>query len=609
MREPDTAPARCPVCGRPAARQSECAECGWPLRSPWRAGPVDEAMRADFKARLAVARRRYDTRIVARVSAELGPYAACVRHGPPTAQEWADARRAAHADVATAADDGGLRTALGGLLSRLAAQTTATVIEVGVAGITLLLLQLDPHGTPTVSPVADTVPWSSLLARVPGLAAERYFLMAAGADLTPADGRLGDPLAIVPQPRATPGDAALVVCRPAGWAVFERTAALLAARQGEVPLRVTARADSEPIFSLLTDLAARWPLTRSYQLLVADIDGRSGAVRTHTRQLFAVGDLPGVQSTVPLRRLPGDDAETALAIFADGGGEPMALYSAPPSAEVSFQLQATLEGPGRVRITLPQGTERHQRPWPEVRAAMPSRVNATAAPADLVCAVHLAGPDEEVHARQRLAVELLALLADECRDPDHYRVGVVICGDHEFGKPGDPQLMIRGSGFQPPGKAAAWLAAQRPEPPGYRVAAPVEDLLHVAAAMLLDSRAQNRAARLLTIANRPPHPPGDEAHAAWHPLPCPHQYRWSRAMKQLTGPAAARCVAVYDTRNPDPNPMVVREQRATWRAIGPDGVHALPSASPRLLGEELGLLVSPSQRIPVPLSGIDGGIS
>jgi hypothetical protein len=153
----------------------------------------------------------------------------------------------------------------------------------------------------------------------------------------------------------------MVICRPAGWAVLERTAGLLAAKSGETPLRAAAGPDPKPVLATLAELAAAAPLTRAYQLLLADVDGDSGAVRTHASQLFAPGDLPGAQAWLPLRRLPGDHATTALAIFADGSTtEPMALYSAPLPATAAFQLQVSLLGPGHVRIHQPEAVIQHR---------------------------------------------------------------------------------------------------------------------------------------------------------------------------------------------------------------------------------------------------------
>ncbi len=597
-----TAAAGCPVCARPAGDLERCQRCGWTLRTPWRPGTVTGQARAEFEARLAAARRGYDLRIVARIAADPAPYLDRIRGGPPSPLEWENVRHDAAQDV-DAADEGALRDRLGPLLAALEPDKAATVTEVGPDGIAVIRLRADKHGTPVASQDGTTIAWSSLLPGLPEVSSERHFVLAAGTG--------GDPLPALAGQVAVPPEG-IVVCRPAGWAVLEQAAQQLAACPDTL-LRATAGPDSAPLLALLAELAAHAPLTRDYRLLVADIDGESGTVTTRTRLLFPVGDLPGAQSLLRLRRLPGDGPETALAVFADGaigtGDEPMVLYSATLPAGRSFRLRVALDGPGRVRIIRPAAREKHPRSWRRVRAAMPARVDVTTTPVDLVCTIDMAAETEEkADLRRRLVGDLIEQLAGEYEEPGEYeeqgclRVAVLTCRDHHYAPDREQERVVRGTGFLPAREAAAWLAVQPGQRIRYPDAAPIEDLLEFAARLLSDSRAAGRAARLLTVAGRCPHPQRQERYSPDRTLPCPFRYSWRDCLRRLTRDARARCVTVTDAvRDADTAP-------ATWRDLGPHGLHALAAATPRLLGEDLGLLVRPAQRVPVPLSGLRGGI-
>jgi hypothetical protein len=556
---------------------------------------------AEFEARLAAARRGYDLRIVARIAADPAPYLDRIRGAPPTPLEWENVRHDAAQDV-DAADESALRDRLGPLLAALEPDKAATVTEVGTDGIAVIRLRADKHGTPVASQDGTTIAWSSLLPGLPEVSSERHFALAAGTG--------GDPLPALAGQVAVPPEG-IVVCRPAGWAVLEQAAQQLAACPGTL-LRATAGPDSRPLLALLAELAAHAPLTRDYRLLVADIDGQSGTVTTRTRLLFPVGDLPGAQSLLRLRRLPGDDPETALAVFADHavgtGDEPMALYSATLPAGRSFRLRVALDGPGHVRIIWPAVRERHPCSWRRVRAAMPARVDVTTTPVDLVCAIDMAAETEEkADLRRRLVGGMIEQLAGEYEEPGEYeeqdclRVAVLTCRDHHYAPGREQDRVVQATGFLRAREAAAWLGAQPVQRIRYPDAAPIEDLLEFAARLLADSWAAGRAARLLTVAGRCPHPRHQERYSPDRTLPCPFRYSWRDCLRRLTRDARARCVTVTDAvRDPVTAP-------ATWRDLSPHGLHALTATTPRLLGEELGLLVRPAQRIPVPLAGLRGG--
>jgi hypothetical protein len=178
---------------------------------------------------------------------------------------------------------------------------------------------------------------------------------------------------------------------------------------------------------------------------------------------------------------------------------------------------------------------------------------------------------------------------------------VLTCRHHHYAPGREQEPVVQNSGFLPAREAAAWLDAQPAHGVKNPDAAPVEDLLEFAARLLADSPAAGRATRLLTVAGRRPHPRQHELYSPDHLLPCPFRYSWRDSLRRLADEAQAHCVAVTDALE---DPVTAP---ATWRHLGPHGLHALTATTPRLLGEDLGLLVRPAQRVPIPLSGLRGG--
>jgi hypothetical protein len=548
-------------------------------------------MRQEFTTRLDDARRQLDTRVAARIQADPSPYERYIRGGPPDAAQWAAAQRAARQDLGDAIGDDGLRAALSRLLEGLRPDAETAVVEVGAEGVTVTRVSLDRFGSPRLDRCADKA-WTAILPMLSTADLERHFQLAGAIsqlDRRAIWDRLHRDLPDIP------AGALLVICRTAGWLIPEWAASVAATRLGTTLVRTTGSVDSDPAMTILAALAASAPLGRAYGLLVAVVDADTGEVRTQTRELFAAGARPDAESGLLLRRLPSDHEDTALAIFVGDAdsGEPLALYSLPlPEEVLDFELRAILEGPGRVRIAQPGGAASHLNSWAEVQAGIPHRVDVPAIPADLVCAVDLSGPNDTVRARLRLLRRMLEILGTEYPEAVQLRVAVLACVDHRFEGAAEYLPVVRGKEPGPTLDALVWLNRQTAAEIRYPLAAPVEDLLHEASLLLADSHRDGRAARLITVAGRRPHPNprGDE-----RPLRCPLKYRWRDIMGQLTGPIGARCVAVADALPADDT------LQAIWRNLGPAGLHALPNAKPRLIAEDLGLLVRNPQRIPVPL--------
>ena len=551
-------------------------------------------LRAEYSSRLQDAQQTLDARIVARITDDPLPYQHYVRGGVPGTAQWAAAREGAARESGDAADEAALHAGLADLTSRLGVGTQATVAEVSADGITVSRTGLDRSGTPWLEQ-AFSAAWTALLPMLSGRKEEREFQLAGGLHQVNRDtlaGRLRGRLAGLAD---VPGGEVLVICRPAAWMILEWAAAgLLAAWPQARLLRVAPPAGSTSAGTMLAGLTTEAPLRDGYQLMVAVVDDISGTVQTQPQQIFAPGDVPGTECRVRLLRPPGDTEDTALAIFsssAAAGGEPLSLHSAklPPGRQ--FQLRAVLDGPGRVRITEPDVTD-HPATWGQIRSEVPDRVDVTVGPADLVCAVELAGPVPEVRARLRLVRSLLERLADDQVASAQLRVGVLTCTDHDFERGREYLPVVQGVTLGAVHDALAWLARRTAASVSYPRAAPIEDLLYEASIMLADTRAADRAARLLLVGGRRPHPfpQGTE-----RVMRCPLQYKWQEILHRLMSEAGARCVAVTEAVTGN------RAQAAIWQELGPAGLYWLSDATAQVIGEDLGLLARHAQWIPIPL--------
>ena len=135
---------------------------------------------------------------------------------------------------------------------------------------------------------------------------------------------------------------------------------------------------------MLASLTTEAPLRDAYELALATVDEASGEVGLLDRQIFAAGDVPRATCRLSLRRPPGDNADTTVAIFSTGGSrsEPLALYSVPLPRGPVFDLHLILEAPGRVRIDSPPDARPYAGTWAQVRSEIPERVDVRPGPAD-----------------------------------------------------------------------------------------------------------------------------------------------------------------------------------------------------------------------------------
>jgi hypothetical protein len=608
-------PGTCPVCGRAGDSRETCRECGWTLRVARKLGPVTEETRAEFDRQLAGARRNFDARAAALVSADPDRLATWIRGGRPCPEEWSAAVRGAADRTDRAVGEAAVIAAISTRLRGLRDADAITIAEVGPEGVGVTRVSTDKSGAPRLRPGQPVMAWPELAPMLSAHEDERRFQLAGG--LAGLDrGRLDKSLADVARQvsehaRAGGGDAGdevLVLCQPAGWQLLEDLAKLLVAGAGRARL---ARITGLPAKGngLLSTFPDRAPLLRGYGVVVAVIAPASGAVTIETRPLFDPGDSRGKESVLTFRRVPGDGGTTTLAVAITGypaapaarsgtrlngaALEVVSLHSVPLPDEAVYSVRAVLDAPGQVRITEPRGSTRLTRPWREVLAGIPDRVDVRDGPVDLVCALELGGSKAAVDRRRDLIRDLLEYLATvHPGDGERLRVGILGCTDHVFAPGQQEQRVVRRAPLGALASAQTALARFQGVNIQYPDAAPLEDLLHVAQGMLAESQAAGRAGRLLLVAGRRAHP--KKLTNLVHP--CPFHCDWrelARALAQSRVPV----VAVVDA-------MPGRAAKTEfWSQVAPAGVHGLGDVSAGEVAADLGLTVRPQQCIGIPLAG------
>lgn len=603
MSTADGAPSGCPVCGLGVGPQPACAECGWILWSQPELGPVTAELERDFNKRLTRKQQLMDAAAAAAAAAatDRARYRDRIRGGAPDRAGWAAAQRSVQDRAAGAEDEASLRGVLAAELSELSASNDMVVVEIDPAGVTVAWAVLDGLGFPQVRRDSSTLTWGELLPVLSADPVEATFQLAgglAGVDREELGGQLDEVWTLIGQRALLSAGRGsfIVICRPAGWPVLERVA--LGGRRTRPTakvLRVLMDRSVTADAGLLDDLIAAAPLTIEYGVVVAAVDQKTREVKAETIALFRPGDGQGQQAELLLRHCPGDHGDVTLAVVVGGSPDapPLSVWSVPyQSLGSAYRLKAVLDGPGKVRMLAPPDARPDTKAWPEILTQLPQRVDVVLGPIDLVCAIELAGEPELVGRRRELVRELLEILQVEYLGAGLLRVGVLGCVDHRSGqgRKAEHRQVLRWAKLATVGDALGALAALPTENRLYPRVAPIEDMLDMARRWLAKSQANGRAARLLTVASRPPHP-HTQAHSRGDVLPCPEGIDWRSSLSQIIDVSGASSVAVVDERG----------RSEFWRELGRDGLHILPSASARRLGEDLGVLVRDSQRIGIPL--------
>ncbi|MFI5531302.1 hypothetical protein ACIA8O_22500 [Kitasatospora sp. NPDC051853] len=403
--------------------------------------------------------------------------------GAPTAEDLEDERRAleaargdwegrAAALAATGPGDPVVGSAaLDGLLDELVGTPGAALwfVELTDERVGLVKVLTDRHGVPRAVDAGGAA-WTAVL---PAFSAEhdrRCRQLAGGTGgLEPIDRILFDEAVRRTLSSLLPAGSGqrtvLLVGRP-DWVLHARAAAVLRALRAPDAELGPAPGGVDGVRHLLRGA----PLSRGHAVVLAAVDGESGAVRPETKLLFPAGARlrPGESVAVPVTVHGGVDADQPLTLplvstgEQDGrgpGGESVLAYRVRLPALRPTELTFVLHGPGEVEVLLPDGSpaEPADADLPALVAGLPRRL-ARPPRLHLLIAVELCyatGP-AEVAARLALLRGLLTELDAEAGQD--VEVGVV--GYYEHG--------VRESPYAPRGTL---LDVERPGPPAAVLAA------------------------------------------------------------------------------------------------------------------------------------------
>ena len=355
---------------------------------------------------------------------------------------------------------------------------------------------------------------------------------------------------------------------------------------------------------LIGSLTARMPLLRGYDVVVATIAPATGVVTLGTRPLFKPGDVQGAESVLTLRRAPGDRDATTLAVAvardapsADGtvidgpGLGVVSLHEVPLPDEPVYHVRAVLDAPGRVRFTEPRGVTPLSRPWPEVIATIPRRVDWS--PARSTWSARLSSPGRRNWSTSGVTSSGNYLRTWPANIP--IRTG---CGWD--------CSAVRTISSRPVRSGGGWCAASRSAPRPTRCWPwPTSE---ATASAIWTRRRWRTCSTRRTACWRTARPRVARRGCCWSQAdghtarilgpdmvqPCPFRCDW-RGLTRRLAESAVSVVAVVDT-------MPGRAARDKfWADVGRSGLHALSATSVREVGADLGVSARKGQRIGVPL--------
>jgi hypothetical protein len=305
---------------------------------------------------------------------------------------------------------------------------------------------------------------------------------------------------------------------------------------------------AEPVDGLIRAAVSEVPLTQWYEL-AALREGPGGKLIRTVQALFPPESVRGDASPFTIRVEAAEDPRTVFAVLAreDDADPPdyriVSLESAPlPPGQ--YRVNARLLRPGRVRFEgLPDPLSADARTWSQVLAAIPERV-PVAAPAHLVIAVELCGPQLRYAQRMDCATRLVQDIAEGARAPVRY--SLIGYGSHSFVRMTheDPieELCWADHASMALG-ALARLGNRKALAGGSAFGAKLECALdHIDRRLAATEGLDNEQSVLVAIGTRPPFPCVQDMSRA---LPCPHGLDWRKTVSKMEHSGMA-FGAVYD---------------------------------------------------------------
>lgn len=468
-----------------------------------------------------------------------------------------------------------------------------TIADFGPDQATFREIRLDPAGTPRGR--AWPTPWPTLM-RENTLSVEKLSrLLRPG---TPGRLLLGFS---GPADEASPpgaGDAGLSGAGDAGTALAVRALNQATRLYPDAPVFTL----DEPVGDLVRRAISQIPLSQWYELATVR-ESADGSLALTTQPLFPPGALRDDQRAFGFEVEPAERAGTVFAVLAreDEADPPdyrvvQPLRSAPlPPGR--YEVTATLLGRGRVRFEdLPEPLGDERRSWAEVRAAVPRRVPRIA-PAHLIIAIELCGPQVLYAQHVDCAVRLIEKVADGARSPVRY--SLVGYGSHSFVRmtPGSPLEEACWADSDPAALGALnRLAGRTPLTSGSVLGAKLECALEFIAGRLAAGGDTGERPVLVTIGTRPPFPPGYQGRA--DALPCPDRTDWSMALNSIASRHHGTAFgAVYGGGDPPPK---------AWKYLGRDARGVPSGFDARQFAISLGLIGPAPAAFPLPLIEDEG---
>ncbi|WP_433893196.1 hypothetical protein [Streptomyces sp. CA-111067] len=496
-------------------------------------------------------------------------------------------------------------------------------VEFGPDCVSVIRASADANGIPRQADAGSTE-WRSvapLLDRRPEI---RRFQLAGGIGTLPPVGRTDFDEAVAHWLKAfVPPSSAhtmVLLCRRGGWVLLDRAANLLRAAYPllaeAAPATRTATAtattparnrpahgpDETPVEDAIAELLRTAPLLLDHTLLLADVDDRTGAVRTHTEVLFPAGSrLPagttataevtvhgGIEHGAPallpvLAGRPGSDGSGATVLSAPGSD-----LAALGTARLTFELH----GPGDVRLAgsaaLP-GSGHDLPDLPDLVRRLPRRIVRPPG-LEVWFTVEMSGADAaETAERLAFVREVVSALAERDGPGGRLRVGVVGHYDHvihENGHTARPTLLLPLASATA-GHVLTELARWQPAPRRQDMTSSLEDALRAVArrAAAPARGGQDTRRTLLVVGRRPP-----AVSVLRGPVPsCPLGADWRLELQALRG-HGIRVLARADPVPPGPpgTPDPAGDYaRSAWAALSAEGSFQPGTDAPAAVAEAL----------------------
>ncbi|WP_033345081.1 hypothetical protein [Catenuloplanes japonicus] len=468
-------------------------------------------------------------------------------------------------------------------------------------GLELHLADVNRFGIARLGPAGRQWPWHDLDPALPADPLSRRFLLAGG--IGTVDGQ-DDPArtartitAALPGLALPRGCALVLVDGVPGWAVLRGVVAEAHRRYRASATLVYPLAG--PARAVVEALVRQSPVGRAHELVLLE-PATDGTVFLHPVPVFPEGHR--VCDPIEFQIYPpvGAAVPTSLALVVRDAGsrpsawEPVDIVTADLSPGRPARIGVTLGADARPVYngvtTAPAALS-----WPELIRSVPRTLPAR--PVDVLLAVELCD-GQEAGLRLALVRDAITAIANETRDTEWVRVGLLAYGQHSDLPDGEVLQVV---GPDRPGAVRAAADGLTLRANRHDYAAAVEDALAAATGATWRPGAGRV---LITFGSRPPYPrvAGPE-----RTRPCPAGRDWSTEAARL-GRAGVRRIAVWS--DPLWGPLHGADRPAgervafAWNLIGADGRVPLADATvPLLLGLAGVTFVPPNAPFPYAAAG------